>query len=286
MVGYYDDSSTDEPEQVLRLELDVGEYFIRVEEFWDAGGSYELEVVLSGEGADASDNGDGGGDWTEMGALEVGEVVESTLDSEQRHAWVFTAQSGDVFDIAVVPIDPEMDMAFSVIAPNGSPLVPQYDEGFTGEAEELFGLQIEWSGGYTIIVEEFWGEAGSYELWIAPSTEANGEGNVLEVGSLAYGEFGEFTLPAGENVYHLWSFEGASGDVITVIVAPMSADADLMLGLVDPDGNVLLELVDETSSDESEQISGYELPVTGTYSIVITEYWDEYAEYKLTLELD
>jgi hypothetical protein len=59
-----------------------------------------------------------------------------------------------------------------------------------------------------------------------------------------------------------------------------------MLGLLDPDGNVLVELVDETATDEPERISDYELPVTGTYFIVVTEYWDEYAEYELTVELE
>jgi hypothetical protein len=285
MFGYYDDGGTDEPEEILGLELDTaGNYVIRVEEFWDAGGSYALEIVPSAGGGGGV--GGGEGDWTAMGELELGQAVESSLDEGERQAWTLSAQSGDLLDITVNPLDAEMDVTFAVIAPNGSPLVTEYDEGFTGEAEELLGLRLEWSGDYTIFVEEFWGEAGSYELLVERGTEDGGQGDILEMGTLAYGEVGSGTLPAGENLYHLWSFEGAAGDVITVLVEPQSADADLMVGLLDPDGNVLLELVDETGSDEPEEISAYELPATGSFTIIVTEYWDEYAEYELTLELD
>jgi hypothetical protein len=284
MFGYYDDGGSDEAEEILGLELDApGEYVIRVEEFWDAGGSYGLEIVSS-EGGGSS--GGAEGDWTTMGELELGQTVEASLDEGERQAWTLTAQAGDLLDITANPLDSEMDLTFTVVAPNGRPLVAQYDEGFSGESEELYGLSLEWSGDYTIIVEEFWGEAGSYELSVEPGTEDSGQGDTLDMGTLAYGEVGTGTLPAGENLYHLWSFDGAAGDVISVLVEPQSADADLMVGLLDPDGNVLLELVDETGSDESEQISAYELPVTGSFTIIVTEYWDEYAEYELTLDLD
>jgi hypothetical protein len=285
MFGYYDDGGTDEAEEILGLELDTaGEYVIHVEEFWDAGGSYTLEIVPSEGGGSGA--GEGEVDWTAMGELELGQTVESSLDPGERQAWTLTAQAGDVLDITVNPLDAEIDVTFAVIAPNGSPLVAQYDEGFTGEAEELYGLRFEWSGDYTIVVEEFWGEAGSYDLSVEPGTEDSGQGDVLEMGTLAYGEVGTGSLPAGENLYHLWSFEGAAGDFISVVVEPQSADADLMVGLLDPDGNVLLDLIDDTGSDEPEQISDYELPVTGSYTIIVTEYWDEYAEYELTLDLD
>jgi hypothetical protein len=285
MFGYYDDGGTDEAEEILGLELDTpGDYVIRVEEFWDAGGSYSLEIIPSEGGGGGAGGGDV--DWTEMGEVELGQTVEASLDSGERQAWTLTTQAGDVLDITVDPLDSEMDVTFTVIEPNGSPLVAQYDEGFTGEAEELYGLRFEWSGDYTIVVEEFWGEGGSYELSVDLGSEDGGQGDVQEMGTLAYGEVGTGELPAGENLYHLWSFEGAAGDVINVLVEPQSADADLMVGLVDPDGNVLLELVDETGSDEPEEISAYELPATGSYTIIVTEYWDEYAEYELTLELD
>jgi hypothetical protein len=285
MFGYYDQSGADEPEEIRELELDGGgDYFIRIEEFSDAGGSYTLEVVASDEGSSGPE--DGGADWTVMGEVEIGQMVEASLGGEERHAWTLTAQSGDVVDIEVNPLSAEMDVTFSVVAPTGSPIVPQYDEGFTGEAEELDGLRLDWSGDYTIVVEEFWGEAGRYELRIVPDAEGDGDGDVLELGELAYGEVGLGTLPAGENLYHLWRFEGAAGDFISVLVRPQSSDADLMLGLLDPDGNVLVELVDDTAGDEPERITNFELVVTGTYFIVVTEYWDEYAEYELTLDLD
>lgn len=284
MFGYYDDSSTDEAEEILGLELDsAGEYSIRVEEFYGAGGSYTLEVVPSEE---RKGTGTGEVDWTANGEIELGQKVESWLDAGERHAWIFAAKSDDLLDITVTPLDGEIDVTFSVIAPNGSPLVAQYDEGFTGEAEELDGLRFEWSGDYTIVIEEFWGEAGSYELSVELATEDSGEGDILDMGSLAYGEVGTGTLPANENLYHLWSFEGAAGDFVSVLVEPQSMDADLMLGLLDPDGTVLVELVDETGSDEPEQITHFELPRTGTFTIIVTEYWDEYAEYRVTLDFD
>ena len=107
---------------------------------------------------------------------------------------------------------------------------------------------------------------------------------MLDLGSIFYGEVKQASLPEGQYL-HLWTFDGVAGDVVTIIVSPLSSGVDLQLALVDSDGNFLWDL-DKGVDDEMEMIASYVLPATDSYGILAAEYWEAYADYEVSLFLE
>ncbi len=107
---------------------------------------------------------------------------------------------------------------------------------------------------------------------------------LLDMGSIFYGEVRQASLPEGQFI-HLWTFDGVAGDVVTIIVSPVTGGVDLQLALVDSDGNFLWEL-DDGVDDEMEMMASYVLPATDSYGILAAEYWEAYADYEVSLLLD
>ncbi len=101
-------------------------------------------------------------------------------------------------------------------------------------------------------------------------------------GELAYGDTVSGELEADEE--HLWTFEGAAGDLITIRVETTSSDMDLVLTLEEADGATLAS-ADSSGGGGAEEIAGHELAETGAYAIRIAEYWGEGGDYALSLGL-
>jgi hypothetical protein len=139
------------------------------------------------------------------------------------------------------------------------------------------------AGEYLVIVDEYWDVAGDYTLAVDFGEEGS-EYERVEMGDIAHDEVWQGTLPEGKYL-HEWLFEGVAGDVVSIAVTPLTADADLQLALIDADGEFLFDL-DEAGSDEPEMIAEYELLTTGTHSILVSDWWEAYAEYELSLTID
>ncbi len=282
-----DDGFSGEPEVLQNYVLPVdGEYTIQVLEFWDEPGGYELEL-LGGDGPTSMMMPAG---TLDMGEVRLGEEVAGLLAETENHGYRFYSEAGEYVNIILTPLDDGMDMALTVIGPDGTYLLDVYDEAFSDEAEEAYGLKMDWAGEYIIIVEEYWDVSGSYTLLVevgeagSSGTTEDGEYEWVAMGAIAYGEQHEANIEEGKYV-HSWDFEGVAGDVVTIILSPLTSGADLQLALIDPDGEFLFDL-DEGANDEIETILSYELPSTGTYSIAVAEYWEVFAVYSLLLELE
>jgi hypothetical protein len=163
-------------------------------------------------------------------------------------------------------------------------LLDEFDEAFGGESEEIAGLTLDRPGEYLIVVSEFWDESASYTLDILYGGEASGDFERVEMGEIAYGEVWTDSVFEGKYV-HVWSFYGVAGDIISIVVTPLTLGADLQLGLTDSSGNFLFDL-DDWAADDSEEIVRYQLPATEWYDILIAEYWEAYSDYELVLTLE
>lgn len=276
-----DDGFSGEAETIRNYQLPAdGEYRVVVDEYWDMVGPYQIEIL----GGDEPTGAILPAGVQEMGSIEVGQVVASSLASDEGHTWFLTVEGGEVVNIIATPVDDEHDLTVSLIAPDGELLYDEYDSAFSGEAEELMGLTLELAGDYLIIVEEYWGEAGSYNLVVEYGNEAGDEYELIEQGTIAFGELVIGSLPSG---YYrdFWTFSGAAGDLVSIVVAPTSDLADLELMLVDPNGEIVF-YIDDTMIDEPEQITSYELALTGVYGIGVDEWFGDPADYELTLTLE
>ena len=274
-----DDAFAGEAEILMNYELPAdGEYNVVVEEFFDEPGEYELEFL----GGDTSVGAIVPPGVIDMYEIVIGEQVEATLAEAEEHAWTIVAYGGEVVDITLTPGE-EQDVTLVVVAPDGRTLVGDLDDGFSGEAEIVTGLLLDIAGEYLVIVDEYWDVAGDYTLAVDFGEEGS-EYERIEMGDIAHDEVWQGTLPEGKYL-HEWLFEGVAGDVVSIAVTPLTADADLQLALIDADGEFLFDL-DEAGSDEPEMIAEYELLTTGTHSILVSEWWDAHAEYELSLTID
>lgn len=100
-------------------------------------------------------------------------------------------------------------------------------------------------------------------------------------GSLSVGDSISGSLSAGEAAE--WTFSGAAGDLVTISLSSPDEEIDPYLELLGPDG-LGLASDDDGMGYPNSQISGYELPSDGTYTIVACTYWDDDAGvYELSL---
>jgi len=219
-----------------------------------------------------------------MGEILIGEPVAGMVAEAEDHNWSLWAGGGEVVDIVLTPLEDDADVTLSVMAPNGTMLLDLFDEGFSGEAEKAYGLELTQAGEYLVIVSEYWDSAASYKLEVEYGGGAGDDYELLDMGTIFYGEVRQASLPEGQYL-HLWSFDGVAGDVVTIIASPLSGGVDLVLALVDSDGNFLFDL-DDGVSDEMEMIASYALPATDSYGILIVEYWEAYADYEVSLLLE
>ena len=237
--------------------------------------------------SEASDTGGGGGvpaGMLEMGEIVIGEPVAGLVMEAQDHVWALYAGGGEVVTLVLTPLDDEADFTVSVVAPDGSMLLDEFDEAFGGESEEIAGLTLDRPGEYLIVVSEFWDVSASYTLEVLYGGEASGDFELVEMGEIAYGEVWEASVFEGKYI-HVWSFYGVAGDIVSIVVTPLTQGADLQLGFTDSSGNFLFDL-DEWAADDSEEIVLYQLPATDWYDILIAEYWEVYSDYELVLTLE
>ncbi|MEZ4518987.1 MAG: hypothetical protein R3C44_19920, partial [Chloroflexota bacterium] len=150
------------------------------------------------------------------------------------------------------------------------------DEGLQGEPEVINHV-LERNGQYIILIQDFNGEPGSYEIALSASPVATPESG----GGLSYGDIIMGSVSPGASV--VWFFNAAAGDVVDVTLHPTEAARDLILELQDPNGFTVLQ-VDQNSAGGMETIDDFIIPTDGQWRIMIREFFGDAAGYQLALE--
>lgn len=263
-----DEGFSGDSEVAANLELAVtGEYVIVIQEFNDRGGRYALSLNAGGTILS---------NFYDAGDLAYGEVKSEILQADEAHAWFFIAEAGDEVTIVVTPLTPEADVVVWLLDPNLQRLVMQ-DEFFYGETETIVHT-VPTAGQYVILIQEFFGEVGSYQIVLTGGNNAT----VELAGDIANGESVTGNIPSGKEV--VWVFEAQEGDVITVTVRPLDIHDDLVLVLRDPDNNIVA-MVDNTLSGEPESLFSFTITTDGEWTLLLQEFFDAEAQYELTLHL-
>jgi hypothetical protein len=108
-----------------------------------------------------------------QGVIELGESVEGTLDEEESHAWVF--RDGPLFVDIVLEAGEELDAVLELYGPDNE-LLDSTDTGFTGEDEQLLGVEIPDDKSYTIVVRDYFEDGGAYKLTVREASDVGGGG--------------------------------------------------------------------------------------------------------------
>ncbi len=261
-----DEGFAGDPELLTGYEITVtGEYVILVRGFAGHGGPYSLFLDAGGESTV---------NFFDAGNLQYGESGRETLREDEAHAWFFDGEAGDEVTIEVSPLEPNLDMDIWLLDPELRQLATK-DEFLSGESEKI-EQSLPVNGQYLLLVREFFGEPGDYEV----ALDVSG-GNILEIaGSISYSQTITGTLPAGKQVG--WTFWGQFDEIVNIKLSPINGNRDLVIILLDPIGNTATS-VDSSLSGLPESLEGFRLTYEGQWMIVIQEFFNEGSDYELQL---
>lgn len=264
-VAQIDNGYAGDTESVIdNLLLDSGLYVVEVSEFFGAAGRYTLSLVLTEEPLF------GGG-----GELAPGRTIQSNLELGGQHVWRFSGNAGSLISIVLTP-ENQFDAILDLYGPDGTRLAA-LDEGFSGDAEVIAGLELPLTGEYSILVRSFAGEGGSYSLSLDEGGESTA--NFYDAGDLIFGQSAQEVLR--ENEAHAWFFEGSAGDELFITVSPLTENLDLEIWLLDGDVNRLAEQ-DLLLAGEPEMID-FVLSSSGQFIILVRDFFGESGRYEISL---
>jgi hypothetical protein len=230
-------------------------------------------IVIHGVGAGFSIS-DGAADV--LGRLQTGEPVSGKLEQGVREVWAFNIDAPSYATLTLNPTDRDIDLTMAVFGPSGQTLT-RVDAGYAGDAEVAVDLFLPESGLYVVEVGEFFNDSGRYNLSLVLGEEPRSSAK----GEISPGEGIQRVLP--DNTRHFWTFNGTAGQIVSIVLAPYNDQFDAILDLYGPDDRRLVAL-DEGFSGDAEVISGFELPVTGEYSILVRSFAGNGGVYTLSLD--
>ena len=241
----------------------TGEYAIGVRSFGEVVGEYTIALD---EGNQTISN------FFEAGDLIYGGVVSEFLREEEAQVWFLSGRAGDLITIDAQPLTDALDLDVWLLDSTRERLVMK-DGNLAGEPEQIIH-KLPRDGDYLIVVQDFFGESGEYEIRLAVSEE----NYLLANGVLPFDEAFESTLPAGRGA--IWQFEGEVGDIVSIVLEPVNPETDFSLSLRTPGNQPILQ-VDETLAGGTEQIVTFELTENGLWGIVVQEYFENGGAYQL-----
>ncbi len=261
-----DEGFAGDPEIVNGFELEVtGDYIITVFGFAGNRGSYSLALDT---GSEPTNN------FFDAGNLSYGDTTQEFLREDEAHAWFIDGRLGDDITIIVSPLENNLDLDVWLLDPDAQPLA-MVDDFLAGQLETI-DYVLPTNGQYIIVVREFFGEPGEYEI----SLQLNDESETEIGGVINYGETVTGTVNAGKRVE--WTFSGQIGEVINITLQPVNQSRDLVLTLIDPAGNIVIN-VDTSLAGLPERLIAFSLTAEGQWTIVIQEFFGESSDYELTL---
>jgi hypothetical protein len=209
------------------------------------------------------------------GELESGVAVNGRLDSGVKDVWTFSVTEPVYTSIVLNPAADNLDLTLNLFDPLGQ-TISSIDNGFAGDIETAADLYLVQPGVYVVEVSDFFGAGGSYQLTLSQtSTPQFSGGGRIELGQGIQSD-------VGGNGRQYWTFDGAAGTLISVVVEP-AANFDATLTLFGPDGTQFAGL-DEGFSGDAEVLAGFELPVTGEYTIMVGSFGLNGGSYTLSLD--
>jgi hypothetical protein len=261
-----DEGFSGDPEVISGFELPAnGEYAILVRSFSPQGGSYTLSL----------DEGDRPiANFYDAGDLTYGVSRRETLQPREAHAWFFQGKAGDHILVHVTPLGANLDPDVWLLN-EAVERIAAADASAAGESETI-ELTLSEDGQYIVLVRDFNGEPGDYEVALGAAPAATPE----NAGSLSYGD--TIIGAVKPNTAVAWSFNAQTGDVIDVDVQAMDSGSDVVLGIQGPDGLTALE-VDENSAGGDESIHAFVVPAAGQWRVVLREFFGGTANYRLSL---
>ncbi|HRQ36968.1 MAG TPA: hypothetical protein PLD25_03520 [Chloroflexota bacterium] len=236
---------------VVRIPAD-GSYSVTVYSYDGTGGDYEVTITFTNNAQ------------TNTAFFATDELEEA----DDEHAFPFNALEGDFVTIIADPVELGFDLVISLYNDDTDELIDEIDAS-TGL--EWFEFEVPEDGNYYFAITGYEGSVGNYEVALIGSEFVIFE---LAIGDEVFGDFGE------ENLLQYY-LGGESGDVATITVTP-GETTDVVIRILDLDGNVLAE-VDDAFSGEAEVLE-FTFGDEGLVIIELTDFFGSEGSYDMIIE--
>lgn len=270
----------------------TGVYTIVVSRFLGADGFTEGPYTLTLTATETAtpsetDDTDSNTDTTsEAEVLEIGAVVTGTIDTEMpEQVYTFDGTAGTVVTLRTTTLTGNLDTILTLRDPDGNDVVSNDDADFTTRDSLIDGLELPVDGTYTVVVGRFEDTAGEFELTFSAAQDTTvPDDTMASDNSIVYGDVVSGDIN-DDNVSQEFTFEGAAGDVVTLLAYATSGDVDTVLTLAGPDGTLIAENDDADFSTTSSAILDQPLPTDGTYTVTVTRFEGVNGQTSGTFEL-
>ncbi|NDJ74800.1 MAG: redoxin family protein [Chloroflexi bacterium] len=241
-------------------------------------------------------------DAADAAPLVWNEPVASTLSGEDfQAAYRFEGRAGDrvTIEMAAAP-DSRLDTYLVVMTVDGERLA-ENDDANDATTDSRVEVELPAAGTYIVVATRFL-EAEGYSSgeYVLQARRVSAQGRAPAILArppiqddpqpIAYGETVSGVLDDA-NYEDVWTFEGAAGDVITLVMTRMVDEPGSLDGymvLTDPAGEVLA-VQDDFEENLMPTLENVQLPADGIYAITATRFGfamgASAGEYTLSLEL-
>lgn len=231
-----------------------------VDPVW-AGFTPEVEGIYT---AIVSNFADSTGEYTF--SLMGGEVgftydvpMEVTIEEGVDVDVEFDGLAGDVIRVEIEMGADDLDIDLELRS--GDSVLAAANLAGAGRDEILGEFSLPDDGEYTLHLIAFAG-AGPATLLVRRLEEASGGGTLAGVEGVLSGSFED------DLVYHVYTFEGETGQSVDMFVDTTEGNLDAFLTLIGPDGEALVRN-DDTDGDLDPSVDEFSLPEDGRYVVLI-----------------
>ncbi len=195
--------------------------------------------------------------------------------------YTFEGQTGDVVTISMARTSGDLDTYLLLMAPNGEKITENDDivSGNTDSLIEAFTLPDD--GTYTIVVTRYQRRTGTStgEFTLTLGTGAPDDRPIVILDEPVEGSIDDETFAIA------YRFDGQENQVIDIAVRG-SGDLNPQVLLLPPDGREYARNDDESNRETDSLIDGVRLPATGSYTIIVTRYQQEFGRTEGDYELE
>jgi hypothetical protein len=241
-----------------------GTYVAIVSAYGDTAGRYTFSVTPVTAGAAPAPD-------VFYGSTYTGNFVDGSHLSA-----AFDGHIGEVLQIEVLNLDPELDIDVLLLSPYGEPLAASAS-GVQGEDETISEVQLPFEGQYRL--ELIPAGSGRAEFRITQLTQEQLTGGGSFGDSTGAVRYGAIRAP---NTFHTYQFNADAGDSITLTITSTSEQGTLSLGFVvlGPDGRQAAS-ADNFGAGLDPELVDYVPTRTGTYTVIVYSFDDATGTYEL-----
>lgn len=208
-----------------------------------------------------------------LSTISFGETKQCSVESAgESDSFTFTAAANDEIKVRMVRIDGGLNPAIHIFSPDNASLC----SAFTSDnVAEIGHCTIPEAGTYTLVADDTYRtNTGSYYLYVQ---RLNNPGNAQPI------NFGQ-TLPGAIELdaeIDSFSFRAAAGRSVKIRMTRGANNLRPRIRVYGPDGN---NICSAFSSGETTELSGCDLPLMGTYTILADDTGSRLGSYSMYLE--